>query len=156
MNGRLLATESTVGALDKVEALPLHREGIEGEKAVGEQIAHVSKIFDTLGGLNGAQHAGDRAEHAYGGAGLYVFLGGRLGKQATVAGGAGHVSHQLSAIATDTAHGKGFPQEHTGIVDQVFRGEIVGAVDDEVVGTYQLEGVGLTEIGLVGLDLDMI
>ena len=66
MNGRLLATEGAVGTLGEGEALPLHREGIEGEKVVGEQIAHASQVFDALGGLNGAQHAGDRAEYAYG------------------------------------------------------------------------------------------
>ena len=50
------AAEGTVVAMSKAIALPLHRQGIEGEQRISEQIAHASQIFYALSGLHCAQH----------------------------------------------------------------------------------------------------
>ena len=136
-------------AMGKAIALPLHRQGVEGEQRVGEKFAHAREILDALSGLNRAQHAGYRAQHTHHSAGLNIALRRGLRKQAAIARRTWHVGHQLTAIATDAAHRICLAQHYTGIVYQILGGEIISAVDHEVVGTNQVEGIGLAEISLV-------
>ena len=50
----MAATELAIGAMWKIETIPLHRERIEGEKGVGKQLPYPSQTLDAFGGLNGA------------------------------------------------------------------------------------------------------
>src|SRR5205823_4383846 len=45
--------------------------------------------------------------------------------------------------------------QHTGVVDQVARWKVVGAVDDDVVGLQNVEGVGRGQLRLVQVDLHL-
>ena len=40
-----------------------HAEGVEGQQAVGEELADADDVLDGLGGLDGADDAGSCAEH---------------------------------------------------------------------------------------------
>ena len=61
----------------------------------------------------------------------------------------------LPVEAVDGAVHQGLAELHASIVDQVASVEIVGAVDHQVVGAYQFQGVVGIQRGVVGVDLDM-
>src|SRR5262249_17316897 len=57
--------------------------------------------------------------------------------------------------AEDAAVDVRLAQQHAGVVDQVAGREVVGAVDDDVVGPEDVQGVGAGEARLVEIDLDL-
>ena len=66
----------------------------------------------------------------------------RLGIQAAVARAAGRREHRRLAFeAEDAAVDVRLPQQHAGVVDEVARGEVVGAVEDDVVVAEDVERV---------------
>ena len=112
----------------------LHAQGVVGEKTVGQQVTLGQQELDRLGGLDGAQDAGQHADHPGLGTGGDGVLGRRLGKDAAVAGRFPRPDgHGLAVELQDAAMGVGVAGQYAGVVDQELGGEVVGAVDDKVV-----------------------
>src|SRR5690242_21660786 len=61
----------------------------------------------------------------------------------------------LTFKAKDRAVDVWFVEKHTRVIDEVARGEIIGAVDDNVVFTKQVERVRTREARLVGIDANL-
>ena len=98
--------------------------------------------LDRLGRLDAADEPGQDAEHAALGATRHLARRWRLGIEAAVARPAGRVEHRRLAVeAEDAAVDVRLAQQHAGVVDQVARREIVGAVDDDVVGLEDVEAL---------------
>ena len=119
----------------------LHGLGIEGEQAVGEQLAHTCEVFQCLGSLDGAQHTGDGTQHTSLRTGGHNSCGWRFLEHAAVAGRAGQMSECLAVEAEYAAVREGLASHDAGIVDEEFHGEVVRAIDDEVVLLNNIEGV---------------
>lgn len=130
-----------------------HRERIPEEEAAGERFAEAGEDFDRFGGLDGADEAGEDAEDAGFGAVGHGAGRGWLGEEAAVGGAAAEIEDAgLAFEALDRAVDEWAVGEHAGVVDEIARGKIVGAVEDDVVRGDEGEGVGAREAGDDGRD----
>ena len=99
---------------------------------------------------------GSDAEHAALGAARDEAGRRRLGVEAAVAGPVlGREHRGLALEPEDAAVDVGPPGQHAGVVHQVARREVVGAVDHHVVAREDLERVRRRQRDLVGLDADL-
>ena len=145
----------------QLELTEAHLEGIKQQQTAAEGGADAGDDLDRFGGLD---HPNDSRQHPHNSA---FSAGGdqarrwRLGEEVAVVGAFGiQVEHRgLTFKAEDRAIDIGLAEQHAGVIDEVARGEVVGAVANDVVGTNDLQRVltgegGLVEIHLaVGVDL---
>ena len=112
--------------------------------------------LDRLGRLDRADHAGQHAEHAALGARRHRAGRRRRREEAPVARRllAGHEDRCLALELIDRAVHERLAHELGGVVHQVADREVVGAVDDHVVGLHHVEHVRREEQGVVADDLD--
>ena len=107
-----------------------------------------------LGGLDHADDARQHAQHAAFGAARHEPRRRRLGIEAAVARAVlGGEHRRLAFEAEDAAVGVRHPHQHAGVVHQVARREVVGAVEDDVVALEQAHRVVGRQRLFVGLDL---
>ena len=108
--------------------------------------------LDRLECLDAADDPRQHAEHAAFGAARHESRRWRLGVEAAIAGAFLRVEHRrLSLEAEDAAVDIRLAEQHAGVVDEIARGEIVGAVHDDVVLADDVERVLRREPRLVGL-----
>ncbi len=120
------------------------------------RVADPGDQLDRLVGLQRPDGAAEHPEHAAFGAGGDHPRRGRLRVQAAVAGPVLRPEDaELAVEAVDRAPHVGLALQHAGVVDQVAGGEVVGAVDHQVVAADQLAGVLGVKAGLVEDDLDV-
>ena len=101
-----------------------------------------------------ADDPGQHAEHAALGAARHQSRRRRLGIEAAVARAVlGREHRRLPLEAEDASVGIRLAEQHAGVVDEVARREVVGAVDDDVVRREQIERVRGRERRLVEIDL---
>ena len=113
-------------------------------------------MLDGLIGLQRANDARQNSNDASLGAGGNESRRRRLGEEATITRrSAGVYGHCLAEELQNATVGKGLPRKHTGVVDQEFGGEVVGAVYDEVVGGDNFGDILGSDPGLVGDHLDV-
>ncbi len=101
--------------------------------------------------------AGQHAEHAAFGAAWHQAGRRRFGIKAAVARPA-QVRGEHAGLAFEAEDGAvdvGLLQQHAGVVGEVARGEVVGAVHHDVVGADDLEGVLAGQAGVMQHDLDV-
>ena len=125
----------------------LHGLGIEGEQTVRQQFADACEILQGLCGLNGAQHTSDSPQYTSLRTSRYGSCGRWFLKHTTVTGRARQMGKRLTVEAQDTSVRERFTCHHTSIVDEELHGEVVRAVNDEVVLLNNIEGVR-RELGL--------
>ncbi len=128
----------------KGERFEARREGVVGEEATNEGFADAGEELDDLEGLQAADDTAQGAEHAGFGTIGHEALGGRRGKKTTVARTA-EVRGEHGDLALefkDAAVNEGAAGEDGGVVVKVAGGEVIGAIDDHVVGGEEREGVG--------------
>ena len=112
--------------------------------------------LDGLVDLDRADRRAQHAEHAALGAGRHHAGRRRLRVEAAVARPVLGPEHRgLAVEPVDRAPDVGLAQQHGRVVDEVAGREVVGAVDDQVVGLEDLEDVGRVEPLLVQHDLDV-
>ena len=112
--------------------------------------------LDGLGRLNRADDSRQHAEHTAFRAAGHQARRRRLGIEAAIARTVLGGEHRgLTLEAEDAAVGVGFAEQHARVVHQVAGREVVGAVEDDVVGLEQLQRVLGAERRLVGLDGDV-
>src|SRR5207247_5344757 len=66
-----------------------------------------------------------------------------------------HEHRRLAIEAEDAAVDVRLAQQNAGVVDEVARREVIGAVDDNVVRLQDVEGVGRGQLRLVEVDLHL-
>ena len=131
---RVRAAHLAVGVLAQLDELEGHIQGVVQQQLADQRLADAQDQLDRLGGLQGADGAGQHAQHAALGAGGHQPGRRRLGEQAAVARAAFGVEHaHLPVEAEDRAVHVRLASQHAQVVGQVAGGEVVRAVDDQVV-----------------------
>ncbi len=132
-----------------------HRKRIPEEESAGERFAEAGEELDRFGGLDGSDESGEDAEHASFGAVGHGAGRGWLGEEAAVGGATAEVEDaRLTLEALNRSVNERATGEHAGVVDEVTRGKIVGAVEDDVVSGDECEGIIMSETGDDRRDLD--
>src|SRR5688572_23363080 len=135
-------------------------QGVVVEQAPDQRLAEAEQELHRLDRLERPDHAGQRAEHAGVGAGGREL--GRRGRgiEAAVARPAARgrlrpEDRDLALEAVDRAVHVGEAELHAGVVDEVARGEVVGAVDHDLVAAQDILDVAGVEARLVPDELDV-
>ena len=145
MVGRVPQT-GQVRILRQLDDAELHPKRVIQKKAAHERFADPEYQLDRLGRLDSSDDPRQHAQHAAFGAARDEARRRWLGMQTSIAGTLRRREHRrLPLEARDAAVGIGPARQHAGIVDEIPRRKVVGAVDDDVVGRYELERVPLTE-----------
>src|ERR1700722_15778671 len=157
--GDLVGIAGADGALGVAMDFDLREGGAEGvveQEAPDGGLADVEDQLDYLGGLQQAHGAGQHAEDAVGSAGWRQLGGWRLAEEAAGAGAlVGLEDGELAVEAEDGGGDDGDLQAYGGVVEQIAGGEVVDAVDDDVVALDDLHDVGGVDAGLVLDDVDI-
>ncbi|OLB73875.1 MAG: hypothetical protein AUI16_16080 [Alphaproteobacteria bacterium 13_2_20CM_2_64_7] len=132
-----------------LQRLEAHGAGVEHEEPPDEPLAETDDFPDHFERHQRAKHAGERAEDAGLRAGRNRAGRRRLGEQAAVGRvgrsvGFALVRAQRGERAVENADGGGDERllgEETGIRDEIARGEIIGAVGNDVVAPDERERV---------------
>ncbi len=112
--------------------------------------------LDRLHRLERAHDAGENAQDAAFGAGRHQARRRWLGIEAAVARPAGIMEDGgLPFKAKDRAVNIRLIQQNASVVDEIARGEIIGAVDDDVVFAEQIQRVRAGQARLVGIDANL-
>lgn len=151
VDGRMSAADRAGVRPGDDDGMELHRPGVEAHKAVREEFSRSGDVFECLGGLDGTHHSGDGAQHTRLRTGRHCAGWRRFLEHTAVAGSARQVREGLTLEAQDAAVRKGFALHHAGVVDKVFRREVVGALHHEVIFPDELEGIGGVEKFLIGV-----
>jgi len=156
VNRAMAATHRAVRILAEFELAKLHGESVKKNQPAFERIALADDELDGFEGLERANDARKHTEDATFGARGDQAGRGWLGIEAAVARAIGHAENgDLTFEAEDGAVNIGLAEEDAGVVDEVTSGEIVGAIDDDVIVLEEFEGVGAGELGLVSGDTDV-
>ncbi len=154
-DGRTVTAHGTASVPAEVNPLPLHRECIESEHGIGEQTARACQVLNALRCLYSAEHSRYATEHAHAGARLHVSVCRWFGKHTSVARRSADVCHHLSRIAVDASHAERLVEHDASVIDELLGGEVVSAVQYEVVPTDNVESIVLTEEAVVPLNCDV-
>ena len=118
-------------------------EGVVLPEAAEEGFADLGEEFEGFEGLQSADLAAERADHAGFAAAGHETGGGRFGVEAAVTGTAevGGEDGDLALSLVNAAVDEGHAREHGGIVGEVAGGEVVRAIDYHIVGGDEDGGV---------------
>src|SRR5712664_532944 len=156
VNGAMLSAHRAIGILAQLQLAEFHSQGVKQQQAALEAIASAEDQLDGLHGLDGPDDSGQHAQHAALRARWNEPGWRRLRVQAAIARTIGHAEHgDLSFEAKNRAVHIGLAEQNARIVDEIARGEIVGAVDDDIEISKELERVVAGQLGFKRLDLDI-
>lgn len=154
-DGRIFPAERAGRIGGELQRARLGGKQVEGEESALKGFSCTDEVFDSLHGHQATNGATERAENARLFAGGHGGGVGHLGEEAAVTRAAvggvkeGNVSGELKNAAVDQRAAR----EKGGVVGEVAGGEIVGAVEDEVVVGKKGEGVFGSEALGMGDDL---
>src|SRR5438094_1167632 len=154
---RVLSAQRAGLVLAQLELAEAHVLALEQQVAAYHRTPDVQQVLDRLEGHHAADDPGQDAKHARLGAALHAARRRRLGEQAAVAAGAlGRVEQRQPALEPeDAAVLEGLGQEVRRVVGEVAGREVVGAVDDHVVGREDAHRRLRVEVLVDGHDLDV-
>ncbi len=148
-----------VGVAPQLEGFKFQVHGAEGGEAADGRPSDAENQLDDLIGLEGSDDARQNAHDAALGAAWHGAGVRRLRIHAAVAramlagsirvGQMGREDGDHSFEAEDRAVDVGLLEDYAGVVHAVAGGEIVGAVDDDVVIFHQLQNIGAVDDGFV-------
>ena len=152
----MCSAERAVRVFAQAQFAEAHRQGIDQQQAADERIAGAENQLDDLGGLDYAKQSRQNAEHAAFGAGRHQAGRRRLGIEAAIAGAVfGGEDRGLPFEAENRRINIGFAAEHAGIVDEIARGEIVGAIGNDVEVAKDFQGVFAGKPGFKRAQVDV-
>src|SRR5579862_7344893 len=153
-DGRMGAADRAIGIFAQLEFAEFHAESVNQQEATDERIADAQNQLDDFRGLHDADQTGKNAEHSAFGAGGNESRRWRLGIEATIAGAVfGGEDAGLAFEAEDRAIDVGFAGKDAGVVDEIARGEIIGAVGDDVEVAKQFESILAAQAGIEGANI---
>ena len=130
----LLAAHRARGHARDLDLVERHGAAVVLQQAVVQRLAGAGEHLDHLERLDGADEAGDGAEHAGLRAADDAGRRRRLGKQAAVAGRLAALDgHRQARHAQHGAVDQRLAAQHAGVVEQVARREVVHGGHDDVV-----------------------
>ncbi len=149
----MTAADRAVRILRQRDDAELHPQRVIHEKAAHERLADPEDQLDRLGGLDGSDDTRKHAEHAAFGATRDEAWRRGLGMETAIARTVRRGEHRCLPFETrDAAVGVRAARKDAGIVDEITRREVVGAVDYDVVRRHEVERVPLAEPDVVWLD----
>ncbi len=141
---------------EQAQFAELSGEGIVGHQTANQGIADAEQEFDRLGRLEQTDDTGQYAQHAGFRAAWRKRGRRRLGIEAAIARPLVRLEDgQLTLEAEDAAVHDRFVGDERGIVQQVARREVIGAVDDDIVVGDDARHVAFIQTLDVGDDLDI-
>ena len=147
------AARGTCGVLSNVDRAELHPERVDEQQPAGERLADSDDQLDRFRRLNRPHQTRQHAQHAALGTARHQAGRRRFGEEAAIAGSVGQgEDRRLSLEAKDAAVHIGLAQQDAGVIDEIRRREVVGAIDDDVVPTEDVERVLRGQRRLVGLE----
>ena len=156
LDRRVGAAHRAIRILAQLQLAEAHLQRVVDHEAADQRLADAEDDLHRLGRLDHADDAGQHAEHAALGAARDQPRRRRLGIEAAVARAVLGAEHRRLALeAEDRAVGVRDAEQHAGVVHQVARREVVGAVEDDVVALEDLERVLRRERLAVGQDVDL-
>ena len=157
VDARVVAADGAVGVRLDGDRLERHVAGVVQDEPAVERLAVPEHELDGLGRLHAPHGAGQHAEHAGLGTARDRPLRRRLREDTTVARAVlGRLERRyLSLEPQDCAVAERDAGERAGVVDEVARGEVVRAVDHDVVVRDEVLDVRRGQADLVRLDVDV-
>src|SRR5579875_1023277 len=150
----VFAASRTVRVFVETQLTELTSESIIGHHATHQWLTQVEQKLDGLGRLQDADDAGQNAQHASLGAAWSQRGRRRLRIKAAIARPlVGFEDGQLPLKAEDAAMNNGLVRDDGGVVEQIARGEVVGAIDDKLVVGDDARHIGLVQARDVGHNL---
>src|SRR5580658_4709813 len=150
------AAERAIGIFAQLELAEAHGERVEEQQTAHERFTDSDDELQRFCRLNRADDSRQHAEDAALGARGYQAWRRGLGIQAAIAGAIGITEDGYLAFeAKNGAVDIGFAEEHGRVVDEIARGEIVGAVHDDVVIFQNVERVFAGEMRLESINLNI-
>src|SRR6185369_16133260 len=129
---RLLATYRTLRILPQFELAKLHGPGIKQQQPIDQQIFRAENDLDRLVCLNRADDARQNAQHTAFRARWYQSRRRWLRIQTTITSSLLCPENtRLTFEPEDRAVDVWLAAQHAGIVDEITRGKVVGAIDDD-------------------------
>src|SRR5713226_7265410 len=155
-DGRIVAAHRAIGILAQLQLAKAHSPRVEQQQTINHDVGRAEDDLNRFVGLNGADDSRQHAQHAALGARRHQPRRRRFGIQAAVARAAfGPENARLSFETKDGTVDVGFAGEHTGVVDEIARRKVVGAVNNHIVVTEKLKRVRAGQTGFVSFDLDV-
>ena len=155
-DGGMIAANRAFRILAQLQLAETHRQRVEQKQAPDERLAFADDELQRLRGLNRADDSGQHAENSAFRAGRDKARRRRLRIQAAVARPVRIAEDcDLTLEAENRAVNIRLAEQHAGVVDEIARGEIVGAIDDDVVVLEQIERVFAGQPRFVAIDLDI-
>ncbi len=148
------AADRAIGIFAQLEFAELHAQRVDQQQAADERLARAENQLDHFGGLHHAHQAGQNAKHSAFGAGWNQPRRWWLGIKAAVARAI--FRGEDAGLALEPENGSvdvRFAREHAGIIHQVARGKIVGAVGDDVEIAEEFERVFAAQAHVVLLQI---
>lgn len=130
-DGGAVTAEGTVRVSGELDLSKAHLQSVIDQKPSQERGADSQDPLDGLGGLSDANDAGQDPQHARFVSAGDQARGGRQGKKAAIAGPSPLVKYgSLSFELKDASIDQGLGSEITGIIEEIFGGEIIGPIQD--------------------------
>ena len=153
---RMIAADRARRIAPQLQLAELHAPGVVEQQPPDERRAGAENQLDRFGRLDGADDAGQHAQHAAFGAARDEPGWRRLGIEAAIARARRRSRTPTPALRSGRCcRRRSDLEEDARVVDEVARREVVGAVEDDVVVVEELERVRRGEARLVGLDVDL-
>src|SRR4051812_1280254 len=150
------AADRAVGILPQLQLAESHLQRVVNHEAPDQRFTDADEQLDRLGRLDYTDDARQHAEYTALRATRYESGWRRFRVQAPIARAFFRREHRCLAFeAEDAAVGVGFAKQDARVVHKITGRKIVGAVEDYVVRSKQLECVFRRQRRLVGLDLDV-
>ena len=131
---RMVAADRALGIAAQLQLAEAHLQRVVQEQPADERLAGSENQLDRFGGLDDADDARQDAQHAALGAARHQSRRRRLRVQAAIARAALDREHgRLPVEPEDAAVRVRLAEQHAGVVHQVPRLKVVGAVEDDVV-----------------------
>src|ERR1700722_3289851 len=152
----MLAAHRAIRIFAQLQFAEFHSKRIKEQQTSGETVAFAQNQLDRFHCLDRSDDPWQNSEYAAFGAGRNESRRRWFGVKAAVARTVGHAEDgDLSLEAEDRAIHVRLAEKDARVVDEIARGEIVGAVYDDVVVLEQLERIAAFELRLVRLDLNV-
>src|SRR6185295_7837329 len=152
----VLRADRAAGVLLELELAEAQPERVEQHQTADQRLADAHDQLDHLVRLERADDSGQHAEHTALRARGDETGGRRLGEEAAVAGSArAPEDRDLAFEAEDRAVDVRLAEQDAGVVDQIAGGEVVRAVDHQVVIAEEVERIARIEPQVVGDDLNV-
>src|SRR6266849_2116649 len=152
-NRPVIAANGALGILAQFQFAESHAKSVVQQEAADQWLADSEDELHSLGSLNQSDGAGENSEHPAFGATRHQAGRRRLGVEASIArssliGEDGSLPLEPEDGSVDV----GLAEQHASVIYKVAGGEVIGAVDDDVVIAHDFERVLTGDGGFMLVD----